>query len=65
VAAVSAYDRLRSGDLPADRYLEFLETTGRRDTASSLELLGVDVTNDEPYERLADELERIRAARVD
>lgn len=63
VAAVSAYGRLRSGDLSTDRYCEFLETTGRRDTASSFGVLGVDVTAAEPYERLAGELDRIRDAR--
>lgn len=65
VAAVSVYQRIESGEVTTGEYREFLRNTGRRDSLSSFEALGVDVTGADPYDRLADELDRIRAARVD
>jgi oligoendopeptidase F len=63
VAAVSVYQRIRSGDLTAEAYRDFLRNTGRRDSGSSFESLDIDVTASNPYERVADELDHIRAAR--
>lgn len=65
VAAVSVHRRVRSGDLSPDAYLEFLRNTGRRDSESSFASLGVDVTASDPYDRVAEELDRVGAARPD
>jgi oligoendopeptidase F len=63
VAAVSIHQRIASGDLSTAAYLDFLRNTGRRDSEASFEALGVDVTDAETYDRLADELNGIREAR--
>lgn len=65
VAAVSIYQRIRSGDLTTEAYRDFLRNTGHRDSESSFESLGVDVTAPNPYERVGDELDHIRAGRSD
>lgn len=63
VGAVAVHRALRDGDLSPGAYREFLENTGRRDSMDSLATLGVDPTDAEPFEKLAEELNRVRTAR--
>jgi oligoendopeptidase F len=64
-AAVSIHRRIQSGKLATGAYRDFLGNAGRRDSVSSFESLGIDVTASDPYERVADELDRVREARLD
>jgi oligoendopeptidase F len=64
MGAVSVFQRIQSGALSTDAYRDVLRQTGRQDAESSFEELGIDVTAAEPYERVADELDRIRTSRL-
>jgi oligoendopeptidase F len=63
VSAVAVHQRLRSGDMTSEAYRDFLRETGRRDSEASFASLDIDVTDPDPYERLAAELDRIRTRR--
>lgn len=62
--AVSVFHRIQTGDMTTDGYRDFLRNTGCRDSLTSFEALGVDVTASDPYERVAVELHGIRDARL-
>ena len=52
--ALAARERLRSGDLTASEYRQFLRSTGREDQLALFERLGCDLTTATPYERAAE-----------